>query len=157
MAAIRHLDRAPITEALVDFKTNLPDDFPVDKLSSVSSQLKNDYPNREEQNTFQAQFRFEGKGAVEPTPVTTKALGLRGYFFRSSDGLKVAQFRRDGFTFNRLAPYTTWEDVRAEALRLWTLYREIAQPDGLERLALRYLNRLVVPPRGNLETYLDVT
>jgi len=155
MAVIRHLERAPITEALVDFKTTLPDDFPVEKLGSFN-QLKEDYPNREVQNAFQAQFRFGEKGTFEADPVTTKALSLRGYLFRSKDG-RIAQFRRDGFTFNRLAPYTTWEEVRDEALKLWGVYREVAQPERLERLALRYLNRLVVPPRGDLDTYLAVT
>jgi len=37
------------------------------------------------------------------------------------------------------------------------VYREVAQPERLERLALRYLNRLVVPPRGDLDTYLAVS
>jgi len=157
MAAIRHLERAPITEALVDFKVTLPGDFPAEKLGAVSDQLKSDYPNREEQNAFEAQFKLGGKGAPGPTPVTTRALGLRGYFFKSNDRLNVAQFRRDGFTFNRLAPYTRWEDIRDEALRLWGLYREVAQPERLERVALRYINKLAVPPRGPLETYLSVT
>jgi uncharacterized protein (TIGR04255 family) len=157
MAVIRHLERAPITEALVDFKVALPDAFPTENLGSVGDRLKSDYPIREEQSTLQAQFRFGGRDAVGSAPVTARALGLQGYFFRSADRLKVAQFRRDGFTFNRLAPYTRWEDIRAEAIRLWEVYREVANPERLERLGLRYINRLVVPPRGELATYLAVT
>ena len=157
MAAIRHLDRAPITEALVDFKATLPDDFPVEKLGSVGSQIRSDYPTREEQKTFQAFFRFGEKGTFEATSDAAKEVGLRGYLFRSQDGRRVVQFRRDGFTFNRLTPYTTWDEVREEALRLWDVYREVAQPGRVERLALRYLNRLTIPPRGHLGTYLEVT
>ncbi len=43
-------------------------------------------------------------------------------FSKTPDRLNVAQFRRDGFTFNRLRPYTKWEEIRPEALRLWQLY-----------------------------------
>ena len=103
--------------------------------------------------------RFEAQFEMQPgKPVTTQHSdhGLLGFKFQSSDGRDVAQFRQDGFTYNRLEPYTEWAVVRAEAVRLWRQFVEVANPARIERLALRYINRMTIPTRGNLREYLEV-
>src|SRR5258708_20692263 len=77
--------------------------------------------------------------SIEPT-TTTSAMG-----WQYSAGSLVAQFRIDGFTFSKLEPYTTWEEVFAEASRLWQLYVAKAQPPEGIRVAGRDINRLRVP------------
>ena len=60
----------------------------------------------------------------------------------------------DGFTFSRLKPYETWENLRDEAYRLWQKYREITSPEII-RVALRYINKLEFPlPIKNFSDYL---
>ncbi len=82
-------------------------------------------------------------------------LGLRGFLFKSADGLNIAQFRVDGFTFNRLKPYTSWEEVFPEAIRLWRSYAATVSPEYVSRLALRYINRLNIPvPVEDFSLYL---
>jgi len=71
--------------------------------------------------------------------------GLHGYQFQSADGCDIAQFRVDGFTYNRLKPYTDGEAVLSEALRLWAIYVAIAAPPAVSRAALRYINHLPLP------------
>ena len=103
--------------------------------------------------------RFEAQFEMQPgKPATTQHSnhGLLGFKFQSSDGRDVAQFRQDGFTYNRLEPYTEWAVVRAEAVRLWRQFVEVANPARIERLALRYINRMTIPTRGNLREYLEV-
>src|SRR5258708_35248458 len=65
--------------------------------------------------------------------------------WQDSAGSLVAQFRIDGFTFSKLEPYTTWEEVFAEASRLWQLYVAKAQPPEVIRVAVGCINRLRVP------------
>jgi uncharacterized protein (TIGR04255 family) len=61
----------------------------------------------------------------------------------------------DGFTFNRLKPYTSWEHILPEALRLWEVYVGLANPQGITRLALRYINHLNLPRPGvELDDYI---
>jgi uncharacterized protein (TIGR04255 family) len=67
----------------------------------------------------------------------------------------IAQFRVDGFTFSKLEPYTTWEEVFGEALRLWNIYVHIAQPLETWRVAVRYINRLRFPAPAELGQYLE--
>lgn len=148
----RHLDRAPISEALIDLRVKLEDVFDVTRFKDLNKLLGNDYTDPTPQQTFAAEFNFEKGGlkaaAKEPT--------LTGFVYQSKDSKHVAQFRKDGFSFSRLPPYTSWESVFAEAKRLWEIYIKTAAPTSVIRSALRYINRLDVPAGGTLETYLAV-
>jgi len=67
----------------------------------------------------------------------------------------IAQLRMDGFTFNRLEPYTTWEEVFGEALRIWAIYARALEPRQVLRIAVRYINRMRVPGPAELAEYLS--
>jgi uncharacterized protein (TIGR04255 family) len=67
----------------------------------------------------------------------------------------IVQFKVDGFTFNKLEPYTTWEEVFGEADRLWRIYVQIARPLEISRVAVRYINRLRLPGPAELSQYLE--
>ena len=54
------------------------------------------------------------------------------------------QFRRDGFSCSRLAPYTAWEDVSEKTVGFWKLYLEAAEPIEVTRLAVRTINRIAL-------------
>lgn len=151
-AAPRYLSRAPITEALFDFRVAPPSDFQPEKFSSLRDALRDKYPIMEEMRRFEAVF--EVKSGKPVTEANTSA--LRGFVFKSEDGKTVAQFREDGFTLNRLAPYTSWADLCPEALRLWNVYLGSTHAEKLNRLALRYINRLKLPPQGELDDWVDV-
>jgi uncharacterized protein (TIGR04255 family) len=153
MAAIRHLARAPITEAIADFRVTLPGGFKAESFASLRDALHDKYPVVNERRLVEARFGMkEGK----TLPPAAEIKGLQGYFFQSEDGRNIGQFRVDGFTYNRLAPYTSWEEIRPEALRLWDLYLGIATPERLDRLALRYINRFKIPSTVDLSRYLEV-
>ena len=88
------------------------------------------------------------------SPETTD-MGLQGYIARSEDRKNVVQFRADGFTYNRLRPYTRWEEVFPRAMELWNLYAEASSPELVTRLAVRYVNHLRIPkPNVDFDDYL---
>ncbi|MBI2895166.1 MAG: TIGR04255 family protein [Deltaproteobacteria bacterium] len=152
MPEIRHLGNAPITEAVIDFRVRAQKEIRADGFAGLKDRLRGDYPVVEEQMWREAAVQFGPGRAVLSR---TQDFGLRGLFFRSGDKLNVAQFRVDGFTFNRLAPYSTWEAIRPEVMRLWDLYVDAAAPEYIARLALRYINRLKLPIGiDGLGTYL---
>ena len=87
------------------------------------------------------QGQFEG-GQLKATAKQDQL----GYAFVGGEGKHVAQFRVNGFSFSRLAPYQTWQQLRNEAKTLWESYRQIvgaALP--VVRLGLRYVNQLDLP------------
>jgi uncharacterized protein (TIGR04255 family) len=152
MAQCRHLRHAPITEALVDLRAAPTVEFGgADVLDRLKSAVSDLYPKYSERRAFEAQLEIRRGPALAPKG-TDK--GLHGHFFESEDGRNIAQFRIDGFTYNRLAPYTNGESVINEALRLWELHVEVARPLMVSRVALRYINTLALPAQADIPAFL---
>jgi len=144
------LRNAPITEALVDIRVKLPSQTDVGKIDSMYELIKDRYPKKQEQRM--SEIKIELKPGEELAKQLTK---INGFRYLSSDEKEIAQARMDGFTFNKLFPYTRWEDLRNEAHRLWLTYREIACPDLVTRVALRFINNLKIPmPIKDFDEYL---
>lgn len=83
-----------------------------------------------------------------PPPTASAQQQPWGYKFISVNGKSIWQSRMDGFTFSQLAPYASWSPFRDEARRLWGRFREKTMPEAIERLAVRYINRIDVPSPG---------
>jgi uncharacterized protein (TIGR04255 family) len=110
-------------------------------VAGVQERIRDRYPKVVERQKIQAQLKLEGgKLVADTTP-----LGQRGHFFRTDDERTIVQFRSDGFTLNRLQPYTSWGELFPEALRLWELYVDASGVESVARLALRYINHLRIP------------
>lgn len=155
MAEVRHLDNAPITEAIIDIRVKLPSEFTTEAFLELKNTIGERFPKVEERKLFSSLFGFK-KG--EPQPPSSKYHGVRGYFFRPEDDKKVAQFRVDGFTFSRLRPYTHWEEMLEEARELWGMYCGIAQPEAIARVAVRYINHINIPlPIDDLSDYFTAS
>lgn len=142
MARIRYLKKAPITEAVLDFRTQLPEGVTIESLEAAVNRLSSDYPQIEKIWRVESSFRFSSDAAGTAASSSRR---INGYSLSSPDGKQVIQFRLDGFTFSRLAPYTSWEKTEPEAIRLWEIYREVATPEVLFRIAVRYINQIPLP------------
>lgn len=150
MPSVRHLRRAPLTEAVIDFRIDPLPTVTQDLFRALTERLRENYPQIEEQTRFVARLAFKGGDVLPPEG---EVLGFYGYLCKSADGLSIAQFRIDGFTFNRLKPYTSWHELLPEAMRLWRLYSETVQVAYVTRLGLRYINHLSIPPGSDLNHY----
>jgi len=129
---------APITEAVIDIQCRSATS--VEGLGDVNA-------GETSYATVEKIFAAMGQMTVGPdaSAVATASAETIGFMFRSGDGMHIYQARTNGFTFSRLAEYTSWEEVSAEARRLWNKYRAVATPTGITRIALRYVNRLDIP------------
>jgi uncharacterized protein (TIGR04255 family) len=143
MTAPRELRTAPITEALVDLRA-VPT-RPLDR-AAFGDAVRAKYPRMRVAHTIKAGITFDGAAKPPVATATAADEGLHGFQYFSGDGLAIAQFRVDGFTFNRLRPYIGGDDLLAEALRLWNIYVAVASPAGVSRVALRFINHLPFPP-----------
>lgn len=141
MQGQRHYTKTPITEAVIDLRVTLPEEFAVDKLADIHPYVKDKFPTVE---SF-----YKGMGALAFTPgspiqVDTSEQQI-GFWFRSEDKLRTFQATLEGFSFNRLAPYKSWEEFSSDAKTLWEIYKEICRPKCVTRAALRYINQLNIP------------
>lgn len=132
---------APITEALIDIRTQLPDTASLSSLEKLHSAIQAQYPQKGARMMWQGSLQLKD----EEEPIKTAQHGLDGYLFTSSDGRQVVQFRLDGFSFSRLRPYSRWEEVYGEARRLWEIYAAGTKPIVVRRVATRYINSIEIP------------
>lgn len=135
----KHYSRAPLTEALLDIRVEIPGEIGLSRLAEVHLGQEGDYPKREEGFIVHGQMSVGSEVGASAKQISN------GYRFVSQDHRQIFQARRDGFTFNRLAPYETWNSFREEARRLWTAYRSIATPKNITRIGVRYINRFDLP------------
>jgi len=145
---------APITEALLDIRVQLPKEITLKNLESFQEGIKGRFPEKKTRVFFKAQIPTS---AAPPTSIPTTG-GPDGYMFRSPNEQKIVQARLDGFTFNKLKPYEKWVVFRDEAQSLWKRYYEIANPVRITRIALRYINRIEIPsPLKDFKDYILTT
>ena len=137
------LKNAPITEAFIDFKVNVPTSLDVmAALDDFEEQIRDQYPQ------VQTQFLLQGEIKLTAQSMDigeTSDRQITGKFYRSEDNLQVVQARLDGFSFHRLNPYTTWEEILPEALRIWAIYCAVFTPDAVLLLSVRFINHLSLP------------
>ena len=143
MPDTRHLNYAPITEAIFDIRVKARPGFDPHRFASLKPKLADSFPKVDDRVGKQFTFQLTPAG---PRPPEIQDLGLQGYFFKSQDEKLIAQFRIDGFTLNRLRPYTSWGELFPVAQELWGLYVETAEPERATRVATRYINKITLPP-----------
>ncbi len=144
-----HYNRAPITEALIDIRTEASQ-LRFEDLQALKRHL-GDYPNEETRTLGEFRFQFgqEVQAASHQKPWAL--------LFRNQGNNQVVQFRMDGITFSRLEPYETWERLSSEARRLWDIYRQAVGAQKIVRVAVRYINLFKLPgPSVEPEEYLNI-
>lgn len=143
------LDNAPIIEAVLDIDCDLPPNLNRAQLKEAAKDaLSADYPRVQEQHFQQHVVEFAA-GVPKPPTVTH---GIAGLQFFAADGLQLVQFRPNGYSFNRLAPYTSLDDYLPEIERTWRIFVELTRPEQVRKVGLRMINRLPLPLRdGSLD------
>ncbi len=136
------LDDAPIIEAVVDIDCDMPPDF---SLATIEAEAKNRfsdvYPKPKKSYLQQQQIQIRPQEA----PQVTATQAFHALQFFSADSLQLVQVRSNGYSFNRLRPYTSLDDYLLEIERTWHLFVELARPIRVQRIALRYINRILLP------------
>jgi uncharacterized protein (TIGR04255 family) len=136
----RHYDKAPIKEAIIDVQVEQSGSLTLADFENVETLPPQGY--RDRQKLIMGQVR----GQIEGNRLTATAnQDQLGYAFVGGEGKHVTQFRVNGFSFSRLAPYQTWEQFRNEAKTLWLSYRKIVGALPVVRVGLRYVNQLDLP------------
>lgn len=150
MAQARFLPRAPATEAIIDLRTQPAEHFSAEDYGQPPSELAADYPDPKPISLQEFGVTTHADGRIGESKVVDH--GCVGRRFTSSDGKHIVQLRKDGFTFSRLAPYTSWEDVWSAAEGWLNYYLKSRGQFEVQRLAVRYINRLSLPaPDGGVD------
>ena len=137
----QHLASAPIVEAVIHWAAKASKQFDKAELQQQLKDRLGQYPQC--QADHELQFEVEAKiGAKDLSTTQVRRETWRGFRLTSSDKLQIVQFNRDGIAFSRLEPYEKWETFAAEGLRVWKVFLELADPSEVQRLGVRFINRI---------------
>ncbi len=138
--------KPPVLEALVDIRVDPFSKDYLPRLEELHGPLKTDYPKKKTRHQFVGTIQVAGQQVVTAPSVS----GPYGYWFESEDQRRIVQLRLDGFTYNRIKPdpseqWPGWAKMREEARQAWDFYVEALGVVEITRLAVRYINRIVIP------------
>lgn len=148
MAQNRHLNNAPIREAIIDIQFEPAVKFA--DLEKFAHSIRNDFQTLGK--VWQHSIGGADGTAQSTDTSDNSAVGLR---LRSKGTGHVFVVRTTGITFSQLAPYENWGALRVAAKAAWERFLESVKPSLVNRLAVRYINVLPLPlDNAPFEEYL---
>lgn len=145
-----HLPSAPIVEAVIHWRARINKTLvPADLKEQLVERLP-DYLEFEQQHELQLEAQFDSDGSS----TQIRRDNWRGFRCNSTDKKHVAQFHRDGFIFSRLEPYEDWIRFSLEGLRLWQVFTSLAEPAEIQRLGVRFINRIPLTAISEVNRFL---
>lgn len=158
-----HLERSPIVETVIEIRGSASTDWSRPHLLGHLGALSAEYPHAQDLHVLG--FRFEAKPVdagenASSTPVfaSTSEQGKPSWIgvrLDSADRHQVAQFMHDRFAFSRLRPYTNWQAVAKEGLKIWRLHQGAACIAEVSGVTVRAINRIDITIGTNLDDYFN--
>lgn len=150
------LPHPPIVEAVLDIECDLPPGRDIVSLENDARACFIDrYPK------FRTQFVQLHQIAARPgeSPEISVQQKVQALQFLQDDEKQLIQIRAEGFSFNRLDPYTSLDDYLPEIERTWHLYVGLAKPLQIRAIRMRFINRILLPLEDrqvDLDKYLTI-
>jgi uncharacterized protein (TIGR04255 family) len=150
------LRNPPIVEAVVDVDCDLPPGFDLAALEAPSrARFGDQYPKFRTQlmQELKVEMKVDAPASMSARPAVQALQCLH------EDERQLVQVQAQGFSFNRLAPYSSLDDYLPEIERTWQLYVDLVSPVQIRVIRLRYINRILLPMTANkvdLDEYLKI-
>jgi len=145
-----NLTNSPILEAVIHWEAHASK--PLEQISLKDSLTKRlpEYP------IIQPQYGIEVKieGTSDDRSQFSQHTQWNGFRLEDNPKNYVAQFTHTGIAFSRVQSYESWENFKTEALRVWDVFVELAEPQAIRRLGVRFINRILLKQDESISTYL---
>jgi uncharacterized protein (TIGR04255 family) len=148
----------PIVEAIFHLVVERDGEFDHETLNNYVTSITEEFPNKQENRLLGGNISFDPSNTDSMTSSINNI--LQGYTISSSDGSSIIQANSNSFSFSKLNSYETWEAFYGKANQFWLKYLEITSANRVNRLSLRYLNRIKIPFDGvscTLEDYIKLS
>jgi uncharacterized protein (TIGR04255 family) len=118
---------------------------------AVYEKLKAQFSKRRILGTLSTEVAAGADGFHQQIKLTERTQFLR------ADEKCFVQLEPNFLAINHLPPYPTWEGFRPLIYEAYQAYLDVALPAKLNRIGLRYINRLTFPGKQiQFETYLNL-
>jgi uncharacterized protein (TIGR04255 family) len=139
----RHYERPPVVEALCEiYFTGSSWDATIPGL--FYEKVRKDYPKKSQMEMAGVEVKV-AQGQAE----TRQLIGEPRMRFAREDDSRLVQLARDLLVVNQVVtpscPYPHYEEWREVVHTALDVYRGLAAPTGIDRIGVRYINRVCVP------------
>ena len=151
----RHYKKPPVMEAVIDIRCRLPEEpSHLVSLNNFCNEIKDSFGALA---LIQSQItEFQAGPNTENSSISSKQTD-EGYRLDNAASDRVLQVTRTGFTYSHLPPYVDGDKFIEEARGFWDLYTQICNPSHISRVALRYINQIIIPEKKiEIEDYFQL-
>lgn len=145
-----HLKRSPLVEAAIYWQARANKQLEPETLKTELNQRLPDYSLIQKKYNLQLQASAYSDEKSE----VDHEIQWDGFTLQNDSKNFVAQFTLTGLVFSSIATYESWETFYQEALRLWAIFQELAEPTTINRLGVRYINKISLEAVESALTYL---
>jgi len=138
--------RPPITEAVIELR--FADQQPKDSIDKAAARIKRTYFHQEPISERSYLLNME-------TGDHQASLVFEGHKLSSMDRTEIVLIKTSAYSSSQLAPYVGWDRFVARAKGDWSEIRGVIGPKKINRVGVRYINRLDIP--GALKKEIDPT
>lgn len=149
-----HYTHPPITEAVIELR--LKNSIDQESLEKIATKLnKKFYPDKKVK--IEINFNVEIGNTI--TDKSSAQLTPQGFRLSSADQADVVIISSQSFIVSRLAPYPGWDFLFEKFNSAWKIWRGVTGIQEIDRIGLRYINRIDIPNSGasnmDLEEFLN--
>lgn len=131
----RVYEQPPLIEALCEIYFTSAKPWDVTVHGIAYEKVQKEFPLKKNIPTLSLELRPTPSGVEQKVGPATP----RTHFF-SKDEKRVIQLAPNLLVVNQLKPYTSWDKFKPMILDAFRVYDEVAQPDAIQRVGLRYIN-----------------
>lgn len=147
----KQLKNPPIKEAVIQIRVSPNKNLDISSLEAIAKKEDKRYTDISAQKTT----IFELISSEEGHKTGVSDRGVNGYKIKDPNKRQIAQLFPDRLAVSKLDPYKSWVDLEKETKRLWEIYKEIAKPEKITGISVRYINHFDLPENmKNFEDYL---
>jgi uncharacterized protein (TIGR04255 family) len=146
----RRYKNAPIVEAVCEFRFDSTGTWDQTIPGLIFSRLDKPFPKRRTVSVLESTIQGTPQGVQNLLRQEERVQFLR------DDERAFVQVGQHLLAINHLQPYPTWHEYLPLIQTALSAYREVASPKGIQRIGLRYINRIKFPrPRVAIEHYFN--
>lgn len=138
----RKYRKPPIEEAVCDLQFAPGTEWDPTMPGRIYEKLKETYNEKPRQQQV-VEAQLQGPSAEgSPSVSLQHRFGKTRVQLLAKGGTRIVGVGADQLSVHMLRPYTEWEDFRPRITEALLAYREVAEPEGISRVGLRYINRI---------------
>ncbi|RJO63687.1 MAG: TIGR04255 family protein [Myxococcales bacterium] len=162
MVERRRYKNPPIEEALCEFRFAPGQEWDLTMPGKLHNLMLEAYPGKPRQKNVVEATLAAGQDKT-PDNITLKG-GVERVQLLTMDGTRIVGVGKDVLSIHMLRPYQSleapekggWDEFYPRISSALKAYWDVAVPQGVQRIGIRFINKIVIPKRPmNVESYFN--